>query len=168
MPWDWEACVKQGEESFEYMVNHFHDMFKGEGEEKRIKELSMGYTDTYTNIYYEKIADEYYEEFEKLLVPWIYQEFESKRLLERSQWKLFRDAETFIDICMGYRKLFLHKHYYFQLTIASYNRYDSITKDNIYFELNLYGWKEENSDLLYPIKRVSIPLDMMMPDLDWK
>ena len=165
MPWDWETCVKQGDESFDYMVNHFHSMFEGEGEEKRIKDISMGHTDSYTMGYFNKIFDDYGEEIEKRLVPWIYQEFESKRLLERSKWRPCRDSDHYTHIFMGYRKLFLYKQYYFQLTISP--NAHNITSDGIYFEIQLYGWKEENDDKLYPAKHVIIPLDDMMPDYDW-
>jgi hypothetical protein len=71
---------------------------------------------------------------------------------------------------LGYRKLFRYRHYIFQLSMESkYSKSNYIESVIIpHFCLALYGWKEDNSDMLQPYGDTIIPIDNIMSQEHWE
>lgn len=129
----------------------------------------------------EEMTEEYSDEIQKELIPWIRKEFEEKKLFDKTLWKPFRDQSCLSHMYYGYRRLFNYKEYIFQLAMQSYCELDECkycnhTKDNYFsiccenskhFCLALYGWKEEDSNILQPYKDNIIPNDNIMPEIHW-
>jgi hypothetical protein len=164
----WERFLKEGDELFNYMTNHFKDMFDGD-------------IPKHFNIRFENVSDlgsievkeKYGNEIQNEFIPWIQKEFIDNQLFKKTFWKPFRDKYTFIDMYLGYRILFPFREYYFQLAIDSYCSihnciYCSNDIDSIHFELVLYGWKEDGSEMLQPDNDAIVYPDNIMPDLYWK
>lgn len=161
-----DQFVKEGEILFQYMLHHYNEMFDGDS----IKHFNIWYATYWMQSDYEAVKEKYGKEIQHELVPWIRNEFESKRLFEPSLWKPFRDGESPNYIYPGYKKLFFYKNYYFQLQIEA-TCSDCIhceRKDNpIHFDLGLFGWKDEHSDRVLPYDNVRVLSDHMMPERYW-
>lgn len=169
MSWCWDGFVKEGEILFEYMQYHFTYMIDGE----KIKHFDIQYTTWSTIDYYIHVREKYRNIIQSDLISWIVEEFKSKRLINNTNWKPFRDSYTVTDMYLGYNKLFLYNGYYFQLTITSDIWEDiedcfycSNNENLIHFELALYGWIED-SDVVQPNRPSSVLLDCMIPLSDW-
>jgi hypothetical protein len=166
MPFEWEDCLKEGEEAFQYMIHHYDDMLDGD----RVKHFDIWYATYWMQSYYDDVKALYGKEIQVELAPWIKNEFESKRLFEPTLWKPFRDGDSPNYINMGYKKLFVYKNYYFQLQIETTcsDCVDCERNENpIHFDIALYGWKDEHSDKVLPYNDVSVLPDYMMPERDW-
>jgi hypothetical protein len=158
----WEKCVKQGKESFDYMVRNFSKMVK----EDSIPQFRIYYSDAFTKSFVEDISTLHGDEIEQLLIPWIRSEWED--MTEHSMWRPFRDTYNRVHSYMGYRKLFKYKQYYFQVIIESYRDYEDAAEEDTHIELVLFGWKEDTDTMLQPSKRISILVDQLIPDAEWK
>lgn len=171
MPIEWDDCIQICNDAFEYMCKNFDKMC-----DKFVKNMGFRYTDLYTMCYYNEVADKCRGEIEEIAHSWICKEFASKHICEKDLWTPFYDAYNCPQTYFGYKKLFLYisqrdsKQYYFQLVIHPYDGHPELTEDDNFFNIALYGWKEENDDRLHPIKcdvERALPLDGMMLDVDW-
>jgi hypothetical protein len=173
MSWFWPKLVEEGNKLYTYLINNFEELFDG----NNIPHFYI--RDWY--YYYDiedgdKINELYGKDIEKELIPWIKNEYKENRLFNRELWKPFRHHLHLSEMFNGYRKLFQYKQYYFQLGMESICENNNNCKyciDNKVqlvplFCLALYGWKKDTSDMLQPEERVSIPLDNIIPERDWK
>jgi hypothetical protein len=112
--------------------------------------------------YYNEVFEEHEKGIHDALLPWIHEEYQSGRLLNKEDWKPFRDQEVLTTCYYGYRKLFMYDKYYIQLAIEG-------EKDDAWFEIELYGWKDDEKDYLASDHNyMKMPEDMRMPDIHWK
>lgn len=150
--------LRFGEELYEYMIHHYQEMI--DTEVKQIRNFTIWYTTIDMMYEYIPITTLYEQEMERLLIPWLEEEYQSGRLFERSHWKAFRDAYDFNDIHMGYRYLFVFHEYVFQLHLCLDGHSictDCSTHSNqASFHLGLYLSRDE------PITE-----GMRMTDEDW-
>lgn len=168
---EWQKKVEEAERSYNYMITNYKNMFDGD----IIKHFDIRYVSNLAWGRADDLKDECGDDIHKEALQWIRNEHESgRRLFGRINWKPFLDNWTFNDVYLGYRKLFIYKNYYFQLGVT-YGMYDDEpdckyckNRDNVtHFELRLYGWKDEKSEMIQPgNKFTSIP-DNLMPELDW-
>ena len=128
-----------------------------------------------------EMTNEMGDDIEKALLPWIKKEYEEGRLVDKTLWRPFHDATSIVTMYYAYRKLFRYDKYIFQLAMETYCEADICEycnpidtdqwrrKENSqHFSLALYGWKDDDSNMLQPNKYTVIPEDDMMPDSDWK
>ena len=121
-----------------------------------------------------------------MLISWIQEEQLSGRFDDRTYWKEFPGNKMYGSgiMVVGYRKLFMHQQYYFQLVLDPWcvdyycccnmdrrHCMDCDTDDEdedeiIHFELALYGWKTARIDTLQPDNEFVLE-DNMIPDLEW-
>ena len=171
---EWNGFVIEGEKLYNYLINNFDSMFDGDTiTHFNIREgIYWGIDDT------NEIFRKYGDDIQMYLLPWIKEELKENRLFDKTLWKPFRDQYTIFDMYYGYRKLFRYKHYIFQLAIESSCslrecKICDLTTDEYcllnskHFELALYGWKEENSDIMQPKKNFKIPEDNIMCLKHW-
>jgi hypothetical protein len=171
---EWNNFIIEGDILYDHMINNFESLFN----ENKIKHFNIRdgiyWYIANTNRIYELYGDNIQIE----LVPWIKKELEENRLFDRKLWKPFRDSYSISDMYYGYRKLFQYKCYYFQLSLlTSCSLYEcnicDLTDDKYclenskHFELALYGWKDDNSNMLQPIHKVEISTDNMMHEKHW-
>jgi hypothetical protein len=167
MLYKWEQFIEEGNELYMYMITNFNKMFEGN---TTIKHFEI--RDCYCNgiNYADIITDNYYKDIQKELIIWIKKEYNDGILLNRELWKPFRNYNL-IEMYYGYKKLFQYKHYYFQLGIESECMNNCIycieDVDSKHFILEIYGWKENEENILYPY-RYNIPLDNIMPENNWE
>jgi hypothetical protein len=156
MPYNWNECVIEGNKSFDYMIHNFDKMFDG----TTIKHFDIRYATSDCMIYYDDIKVKYLDEIQSDLIQWIKEEHGTRRLQDLSNWKPFRDTFDFLDIYLGYNKLFLYKGYYFQLALE--HRCEEckycVESNLIHFELALYGWGNE---MIEPDKRYTVENGMV-------
>jgi hypothetical protein len=166
MKYRWDEFLEEGEILYNYMINNFEKMFDGDN----IKYFSI-INGIYRNIKdTDKMTEEYGNKIEKKLIPWIKQEFEEGRLFNKELWKPFRNQSNLVDMYYGYKILFQYEEYYFQLAIEDYCDFDENDKridDRACFLLALYGWKNNNSNMLQPYNDSIIPFDNTMPNEHW-
>ena len=162
----WDRFLIEGDNLYNYMISNFENMFDG----NTIKYFCI-INGIYRNIKdTDKITEDYGEEIEKELVPWIKKELREGRLFNKELWKPFRNQSQLLDMYYGYRMLFNYKEYYFQLAIEDYCDFDENNKridDRACFLLALYGWKNNNSNMLEPYNDSIIPEDNVMPERHW-
>lgn len=167
---DWQEYVKEAEQSYNYMINNYNDMFDGD----IIKHFDIRYVSCLVMECADDLEEECGTDIQKTLLPWIRNEHESSRLFEYINWKPFLDNWTFNDVYLGYRKLFTYKNYYFQLGVT-FGMYDDVpdckyckNRDNVtHFELRLYGWKDENSEMIQTGNNLTTISNDLMPEVDW-
>ena len=165
MPREWEECIKEGESLYQYMMEHFEEMFDA----NEIKHFSIWYATWWMQSYYHYVQEKYRKEIQDELILWIRKEKEIGHLEESLFWKPFYDTSEFRFIYQGYKKLFLYQNYYFQLIIQSEcGECVSCEKgeNQIHFELALYGWKDD-SERLQPYNDVIVGPDQMVPNTFW-
>lgn len=162
--------IKEAEESYEYMIHNYNDMFDGD----TIKHFDIRYASPMTIGHADDVKEKWYNEIHKGLVAWIHNEYESGRLFERTNWKPFRDRYTLVDVHLGYYKLFVYKNNYFHLGVETelYDctpecRYCNNGNSSIHFELKLYGWKDDSSEMIHSQNKITILSDNLMPEIDW-
>jgi hypothetical protein len=147
-----DQLIIDAEELYDYLLNRVHTMFYPN------KELIFvnlcGYTHA-TDEYIHSISNNDKDEIRLAFGTWLHQEIESNALFDKEFWQIFRKLESYAEIYICYRKLFIFKKYYFHVTYDFY-----------FFGLHLYGWQAD-SDMLQPDNRVCIPLDYNIPDYDW-
>lgn len=166
----WDKFLIQGDEFFYYMTYNFENMFDGES---NIKHFYIRYGRRELMCNAEEIYDEYSDDIQKELIPWIKKEFEKNNLLEKINWKPFRDQDLLNYMYLGYKRMFQYKEYYFQLAIdnewsETENCKYCINKEYYpHFVLALYGWKDNSCENLQPDNCVSIPSDNIMPEWYW-
>ena len=171
----WNRLKREGETLYDYLIHNYDKLFDGDN----IKHCYIR-DGIYCNIAdTDEIYEKYGQDIQLELLPWIQNEFNENRIFDKTLWKPFRDSYTLYHMYLGYRKLFRYKHYIFQLSMESECsdfdcKYCIDYIDNIepvitpHFCLALYGWKEENSDMLQPYKMTIIPIDNMMLDKHWQ
>ncbi len=130
--------------------------------------FDIGYTSQGTSCEYEWLSDHYKDDVKEAIRPWILEQYASGRLLERDQWRPFRDPCTYTRMYYGYRTLFVyHGAVYFQLTIRDeiVDHPDRTSGWYIIFEAALYGWKEEGEETLRPGRKVVV--GDQLTDREW-
>lgn len=169
MKYAWDRFLEEGASMFNYMISNYEKMFEINNTITHFNIRSGTYHIDDSILVF--IKEQYLVDIQSELVSWIQREYESTSLLEYTNWKPFRDQYTLIDMYFGYRKMFVYKHYYFQLALDSYCRecsYYKNTNERTHFKLALYGWKDEHCEHLQPDDVVSIPHDNIMPMLYWE
>jgi hypothetical protein len=170
MLYKWKEFLEEGDELYSYMIHNFEEMFDGDS---IIKHFDV--RDFYCNGFNHAdiIIDKYYTDIQTELILWIKKEYIEGRLVDKTQWKPFRDYDL-IEMYHGYKKLFQYKQYYFQLGMETLCMIDNCIycnpnsdTDNKHFILEIYGWKETEEDILYPY-RYTIPSDNIMPEKHWE
>jgi hypothetical protein len=162
----WDRFHKRGEQLFDYLCNHFAELFN---EKNEIKYFDMRPATTTMMGYYEHIYKLYGTDICKVISPWIKEEYLSGRLTRLDFWKPFRIPYQYNSMYYGYRKLFMFDKYYLQLTlIDDRDMIDGIFTDFVCFEVALYGWKDSYVDTLQPLNKVCVLDDMLMPIQDWE
>ena len=94
MPREWEECIKEGESLYQYMMEHFEEMFNG----NEIKHFSIWYATWWMQSYYHNVKENCGKEIQEELITWIRKEKEIGRLNSLVFWKPFRDSDSFCDI----------------------------------------------------------------------
>jgi hypothetical protein len=94
MPSDWNECLKEGDESFEYMLHHFYEMF----DRNRIKHFDIRYTSNMTMEYYDNIREIYGDDIHTHVIPWIHRECYHGQLLKKENWKVYRDSYIYSHV----------------------------------------------------------------------
>lgn len=170
------------EDVYQYMIHNFEKMIDGD----KIPHFDIGYVSYEVKKYITDILNNYSTDIQKELGIWLRKEKEENRLFIRENWKSFRDNCEITDmfVYLGYNKLFQYKQYYFQLvaeTDINIKReintcyetgciYCKQCKENEefgWFELALYGWKDDEMEKLQPKNKVIIPPSNIMPLRDW-
>ena len=87
-------------------------------------------------------------------------------------WKPFRDRYSLVDSYLGYKILFIYKHYFFQLVVDDECELDycndCLNKLNSWhFAVILYGWTEEGNKNTMPYNDPPVLDDNIMPENDW-
>jgi hypothetical protein len=162
--WDfcWSEFLEKGDELFEYLKHHFHDMF--DATDGSIKDFNMRFVSYTMSGYYDEVFEEHGRGIHDAILPWIHEEYRSGRLLNKEDWKPFRDQERVLGCYYGYRKLFMYDKYYLQLAMDNSPSVDNASC----FEVALYGWREEGKDFLdCEYNTRIVPEDMRMPEDDW-
>jgi hypothetical protein len=164
---DWLSFIKEGDESYNYMLHHYHQMIDHE----ILDSGFIVYYATYVMYWeYDKIHWDRYD-IQRELITWIHNEYERRALFERNNWKYERDSYSIVNMYIAYRKLFVYHNYYFQLIIEG-GKYGKQENDPIeyypVFQLALFGWKG-NIDLNVEPYHNSIVLlpDHLLPDTIW-
>jgi hypothetical protein len=168
---DWKGHLEKGYKLFEYMIEHFKDMFISENiiKEFDIRPGLYGY-----GINEEEIMEMYGDDIQNQLLSWIQTEVEGKRFFDRVLWKSFRDQCTIRASYLGYKKMFQYNSFFFQIIIDDCCGRCDYFKDNIickkdncvHFELALYAWKTEGNHIepdFFNLKES----DMMYPEKLW-
>jgi hypothetical protein len=177
MKHQWDRFLIEGNALYDILTTKFDSLFDGniikhltiiDGVYRRIKN-----TDEMTN----EISDD----IEKILYPWIKNELKEGRLFDKILWRPFRDNNVLTSMYYGYRKLFKYKEYIFQLAMETYCELDEClycnptgidrsfcSENSEHFSLALYGWTDDNSNILKPYNQVVIPEDSIMPEIHWK
>ena len=152
----WNRLKREGETLYDYLIHNYDKLFDGDN----IKHCYIrdGIYSHIANT--DEIYEKYGQDIQLELLPWIQNEFNENRIFDKTLWKPFRDSYTLYHMYLGYRKLFRYKHYIFQLSMESV-----ITP---HFCLALYGWKEDNSDMLQPYRDTIIPIDNIMSQEHWE
>jgi hypothetical protein len=170
MSFCWDRFLIEGDELFNSMITEFHDMFNTNMTVKHYCIRNEGVYDHGSK----EVGEQYDDDIQKELVPWIQNEFKSGRLFTKTLWKPFRDCCAPLHMYLGYKVMFTFKHYYFQLILDSgcYSKMckycDGNENNNVHFELVLYGWKDETSEKLQPYTIDPIPLNNMLPERFWR
>lgn len=127
------------------------------------------------NVYdqHEEVNELYGATIEQELILWIREEHASGRLLNKELWRPFRDWVWHVEMYWGYKHMFRHGKYYFQLSAedgCENNCKDCLDPDvdRIHFTLALYGWLEDGTDKLQPDNRYVVGDDLVLPDGYWK
>lgn len=163
----YDRFLKEGAILFKYMVDNFEDMIDGE----IIKHFTI--TDIRRKDFddvIDNIISNYNYNIQNELIHWIRTEYYNGEFCSETNWKPFRDWDMMTSMCLGYKKMFNYKQYYFQVVIDMYCGdciYCKNEESRIHFELNLYGWKDELYDNLQPDNIVVIPQDNSMPNVYW-
>lgn len=163
----WKEFVEEGDILYNYMVNNFKEMIN----ETIIRHFNITYGRSYVIDYVDDINEEDNIAIQLKLIPWIQKE--GKSLFEYNNWMPFRDEIAMTDMYLGYRKMFIYKHYVFQLSLTSGCDYFDLCNNckngmnNIHFVASLYGWKDDNYVNLQPENRMTILEDNIMPDSYW-
>lgn len=174
--------IIKGDKLFQYMNTNFENMFIGDETIKHFNIKSGRRSILYIaeDFFNEKIKDDYSykmtEQFKNSIliecIPWIKNEFQTNRLIDKTHWRPFRDPDMLLDIFLGYKYIFQYKQYYFQLVLETECEIDDCIDcfpdkkniDSIHFELAMWGW--ENMESSYGIFK---PLsDTSMPDNYWE
>ncbi len=160
----WERFLKESDIYYNYMINNFNFMINDIPNNFSIIDGIYRYIKD-TN----KLTEEYGDDIEKELIPWIIKEYEEGRLFNKELWKPFRDQSALLSMYYGYRYLFTYNENIYQLALIDEIDLDKNDKSNKYycFVLALYGWKEEGSNMLQPYKDSIIPEDNIMPEEHW-
>lgn len=181
-----DGPIPQREESYQYMIHNFEKMIDGD----KIPHFDIRYVSYAVFGYIDEICEKYGTDIQKELVIWLKNEKDENRLFTRENWKSFRDNDLISDcyVYLGYNKLFQYKQYYFQLVVEGgeeegekegesvyhlncvdciENQKKGITGELGWFELALYGWKDDAMEKLQPCNRVIVPPDNIMPLRDW-
>lgn len=83
-----------------------------------MEHFDLHYTSYITSCEYEYISKRYLTKIKEAIRLWIQKEYDSGRLLERDNWKSFRDQCNYNSMYYGYHHLFVfYDTLYFQLTI---------------------------------------------------
>jgi hypothetical protein len=179
MEYMWADFLVEGDKLYDILVNNFESMFD-DNIIKHFRIRDNKYLSLYDTII--KIKEQYENDIRKELLSWIRNELNENQLFKRSNWKPFRDSYTLMDMYHGYKKLFTYKNYYFKLGMETNCDLDECiycghTKD-VYFEeheensqhfiLDLYGWKDDNSDNLMPYRDTLIPIDNILTGIPWE
>lgn len=156
----WPRLLKFSQELFDDLIKYFDTMLDGNSAIKHFDIL-----DNYTICDEEVdiIKEKYFHEIESELNQWIRKEHSVGNLFNRSFWKPVQLMYILSDCYLGYKKMFLYKHYYFMLGVShpcenqSLCKYCQAGDYMTHFELYLLGWKVEGSDKLQPIGQADIP-----------
>jgi hypothetical protein len=179
MSYLWDRFLAEGDALHTILTTNFESLFDG----NKIKHLFMinGMNRSIKDT--AEMTNEMSDDIEKELLPWIKKEHEAGRLFDRALWRPFHDSSIISTMYYAYRKLFKYDKYIFQLAMETYCEADiceycNPTDDDItpwrrnenspHFSLALYGWKDDDSNMLQPNKYTVIPEDDMMPEEDWK
>jgi hypothetical protein len=173
----WDRFLVEGDALYTILTTNFDSLFDG----NKIKHFYL-IDGIYRSIKdTAEMTNEMGDDIQKDLVPWIKNELKEGRLFDKTLWRPFRDNNAVITMYHGYKKLFKYKEYIFQLAmetdciadICEYcNPTDDLTQwrpseNGQHFSLSLYGWIDDNSNMLKPYDQVMIPEDYMMPDIHW-
>ena len=148
-----DQLIRDAEELYDYLLNRIDTMFYPD---KTLIFVNLSGFTYDINEHINDISQKHAEEIRVAFGKWLQYEIQSNTLFDRENWQIFRKLDLITYMYIGYRKLFVYQHYYFQV---SYDFY--------FFGLVLYGWKEDNKEKLQPDDRVSVPIDQYMPDYDW-
>lgn len=178
LPAFWDKFIIQGKKYYKYMIENFHTM---------ISDISIPHLDIRPGTYnlideHDLIQMQFGQEIEKQLLKWIKNEFNDARLFKEDWWKPFRNTEHLSCMSLGYKKMFIFSpndksvdqinKYFFQLSLERVCEEDCITCNgtnrDIHFNLLLYGWTSNNSNLIYPDEKYIISNDEMMPKEYWE
>lgn len=161
----WPEFLLKGDIIFNYMINNYNHMIKDD-------EISINFDiiDIRRSIPGEILLRLEYNNILKDFIPWIQNEINTENIFIKEYWKPFRDLYAMTDMVLGYKTMFQYKQYYFQLAMDSLYDIDSNIDNNnkVYFELVIYGWKDENNNKLQPDNIVSIPDNCIMPEYYWR
>lgn len=168
IPWRWNDFLEEGDESFQYMLDYFPYMM--DSHSIRHFDILEGSYQTCDKV--DTLKETSIKQIECELIPWIRREVEENRLMEKTHWKPFREPNDYSCMYLGYNQLFPFKHYYFQLAIQSGCRCEnclhcSTPEYGAHFEVALYGWTQDDCELLQPSNKVTIGEDCQMPEVDW-
>ena len=165
----WKQFIEQGDVMLQHMMLHFEKMFDGDSIIKHF-DIRSG---IYGRIYecdMLGMREEHGDDIQKELVYWIRNQWNLGHLVDRKNWKPFRDVELITWTYMGYRIMFQYKQYYFQLALedaCGECMYCQRGESNIHFKAALCGWKDERYNKLQPDNYISILPDNSIPISDW-
>lgn len=148
--------IKQCDQLFDDMVNHYDIIFDGDTTREFTIESGTWRVSTINDEIYEK----YGSEIQKELILWIDNERVQGSLFNKSNWRPFYYYDLFINY-MGYNKFFIYKNYYFQLEINYINQHP------LSFYLMLYGWKDPDNEKLQPDNCAVLTSDNIIPTYYW-
>jgi hypothetical protein len=178
----WINYIETGDKLFQYMVNNFETFF---ADESTVKSFGLRNGDNcISSLEYEElnaILQKDGDGMQKELIPWIRKELDDGHLFKRENWNPFREYEPCGcpgDTYFGYRRMFLYKEYYCQLSIETICWIWRITeecdceacKENTYikhFELSIWGWNNEKFQNSREINKFATFPDDIIPDREW-
>lgn len=176
-PW-WNRFLKEGETLYSFMRDNFETMIDA----NHIRHFDIIHGVVLSELF--SLKNDHISSIEEQLVLWIRNEHICGRLFDRVYWTPFSDAESVLDMFLGYRKFFTYregsKEHFLQLALEKSCRWDSactecamglsgpISPQVPHFTAAYYGWKEGDSDYLQPCGNLIInPNDMKIPEKYW-
>ena len=113
----WDRFVEHGQYLFKRTTREYDTMLEGDSIVKHIGFRVSGYEHIDRKIL-DTIVRENGEPIQRELVPWIRAQHKGHMLFSPINWKPVNDMYVFIDMYMGYRKVFRYQQYYFQLSLS--------------------------------------------------
>jgi hypothetical protein len=161
VPYNWDKFVIEGDVLYEYMVHNYESMYNGDCIIDFFIMNGIYWLSSEANMLDEK----YNISIQSNLVCWIQNEYNEARLLNKENWKPFREHENLTSMYYGYKILYEYNNYIFQLGLI--NDCNDNGDHCVHFILSLFGWGNETDEYVKRYMINELPIDKIMPEQYW-